>query len=153
MDINIDATIANLDTVDPQVAKEMRMDMLACDLDLPTYSDINKSLVAARSRNDYFQQQTANHERKIRELKEYLAQTMADGDIDEEVAETIGDIFGIELNETSVMTLTVQVTVTHKIGKRDDIDESDVDITIDGGYSNGVEVEEWEVTDCQVSEQ
>jgi hypothetical protein len=148
----VDATATSFTVADEIAAKEIKLDALANELEMDRYTEILRKLRYASERNNSYQQSTDNNIRKIQELKEYLTAALLDSDIDEEVAGTIADIFNIELTETSVMTLTIEVTIVHPIGKRGEIDESDIDITIDGGYSNGVEVESYETVSCDVNE-
>jgi len=145
------ATVTVYTVADEIAAKEIKLDALADSLEMDQYTEILRRLRYAAERNNSYQQSVNNHDRKIQELKEYLTSALTDSEIDEDVAGTIADIFNIELTETSVMTLTIEVTVNHPIGKRYHIDESDIDITIDSGYK-GVEVDSWEVSNCEVNE-
>lgn len=151
---NNEATGNGMDAAALEIAVKQSMDLLAVDAGLPTYTEIEKS------KANYQRWMTSSNDElsalrsKVEKVRAYLVKSVGDDDLEPEIANDIADLLDIELMEQSVMTLTIKVTVNHKIGKRDNLDESDLNISIDNSWSGGDidEVVDWECDGLEVEE-
>lgn len=149
-------TDSNADDVEARQHEAIkRMNEIANEAGLGlTYQGLLSENEHLKRQSEYANNRARNLQAKIDSVEEWLKESIADDDIPEAIAETLADMLGIELTEESVMTITLEVRVTHKIGHRDSIDDGNLTISVSESYGGDAEVEvlEWEVTDTEVRE-
>lgn len=151
---NMNETTA-VDTAAIQHDAIVKMNAIANEAGLGlTYQGLLSENEHLKRRQEAAENRARNLQAKIDSVEEWLKESLADEDIPEEIAESLADMLGIELTEESVMTITLEVRVTHKIGHRDSIDDGNLTISVSESYSGDaeVEVQEWEVTETEVRE-
>jgi septal ring factor EnvC (AmiA/AmiB activator) len=117
------------------------------------FDAVTKELKDQQTRNDFLREQLGKLNTKIEKVQAYLVEGVEDRTIDEDVAEWIADLLDIELEQTTTITLKIEVEVKNKIGFREALVESDLNIVIEPSWSGGdiQSVEDFQIVDFTVN--
>ena len=150
---SLEASQPTTDDNEAKVAME-RMDAVATESKMRTYTELKDQLGLLQERYERMRKSFLRADQRIEDAAAYLKQEIANGNMDAEDVEELAALLGVELTEESTVTITLSVSVTHAIGKGDDIDSSDFEIEVDSSSFNDdlqLVVDDFEIDRVDVS--
>ena len=131
-----------------------RIDAVATASKMRTYTELKEHNDFLQRSYDGMRKAFLRNEQRINDAAEHLKNEIANGNIDAEDVAELADLLGVELTEESTVTITINVSVTHAIGKGDEIDSSHFNIEVDTSrFDNDIDlaVDEFEIDSVEVS--